>query len=142
MKILKYIKYLFVVLLFLEFITHSYINFTIGKPFIDVVNLVIILLIISLIIEKRFFTIILILYAVSICILNFSPVFLSEKIVEKLYYNLFFGRDLSSFVRNNIINFYWLVNPIMNLSFYLSGYILILEAPFRFGMFWKKNINE
>lgn len=57
--------------------------------------------------------------------------FMSEKMAEKIYYDIFLGLELSSFIRSNIINKYWIVNPIMSLSFYLAGYIVFLEIPYR-----------
>lgn len=131
MKILFFFRYLFICLLFLQFISKSYINVSIDKFFIDFANLLSIILIVSLIIEKRVFSVILLLYALAIIILNFSPVFMSEKIAEKIYYDFFLGLELSSFIRLNITNTYWIVNPIMNLSFYLAGYIILLELPYR-----------
>jgi len=131
MKIFKFIRYLFIILLFLQFITHSYVNISIDKFFIDITNIIAIILIISLLIEKSIFSVILLLYAVAIGILNFSPMFMSEKMAEKIYYDIFLGLELSSYIRINIVNKYWIVNPIMNLSFYLAGYIIFLEIPFR-----------
>ncbi|PWW30924.1 hypothetical protein [Chryseobacterium sp. AG844] len=131
MKIFKFIRYLFIILLFLQFIAHSYVNISIDKFFIDITNIIAIILIISLLIEKSIFSVILLLYAVAICILNFSPMFMSEKMAEKIYYDIFLGLELSSYIRNNIVNKYWIVNPIMNLSFYFAGYIIFLEIPFR-----------
>ena len=131
MKIFKFIRYLFIILLFLQFIAHSYVNISIDKFFIDITNIITIILIISLLIEKSIFSVILLLYAVAICILNFSPMFMSEKMAEKIYYDIFLGLELSSYIRINVVNKYWIVNPIMNLSFYLAGYIIFLEIPFR-----------
>ena len=131
MKIFKFIRYLFIILLFLQFIAHSNVNISIDKFFIDITNIIAIILIISLLIEKNFFSVILLLYAIAICILNFSPMFMSEKMSEKIYYDIFLGLELSSYIRVNVINEYWIVNPIMNLSFYLAGYIIFLEIPFR-----------
>lgn len=131
MRIFKFIRYLFIILLFLQFIAHSYVNISIDKFFIDITNVIAIILIISLLIEKNIFSVILLLYAVLIYILNFSPMFMSEKMVEKIYYDIFLGLELSSYIRINVVNKYWIVNPIMNLSFYLAGYIIFLEIPFR-----------
>ncbi|KFF26490.1 hypothetical protein IW16_11555 [Chryseobacterium vrystaatense] len=131
MKIVYILRFIFIGLLFLDFIAHCYVNISINKFFIDSTNLIIILLIVSLLIEKSLFSVILFLYAVVVCLLNFSPMFMSEKAVEKIYYNMFLGLELSSYIRINISNKYWLVNPIMNLSFYLAGYIVFLEIPFR-----------
>lgn len=131
MKIIYILRFIFIGLLFLDFITHCYINISIDKFFIDFTNLVIILLIFSLLMEKNVFSLILFLYASTICVLNFSPMFMSEKTVEKIYYEVFVGLELSSYIRINVINKYWIVNPIMNLSFYLAGYIILLELPFR-----------
>lgn len=131
MKIIYILRFIFIGLLFLDFIAHCYVNISINKFFIDFTNLIIILLIVSLLIEKHLFSVILLLYALAVCVLNFSPMFMSEKTVEKIYYDMFLGLELSSYIRINVINKYWLVNPIMNLSFYLAGYIVLLEIPFR-----------
>lgn len=131
MIIIKFFKLLFVGLLFLELVMHFYININISKFVIDAKSLIIILLIISLIIEKPFFSVILLVYSFSTIILNFSPSLISGKAVEKIYYEIFLGTELSSYIRNNIKNIVWLLNVITNLSFYLSGYIIFLEIPFR-----------
>jgi len=131
MKIIRILRFIFIILLFLELITHSYININIGRFFIDYISLIIILLIISLSINKLIFSFILILYIILICLFTFSPMFISDNNLEKIYYSIFLGRELSSYIRLNIINIYWIVNPIMNLSFYLAGYIIFLEIPFR-----------
>ncbi|MBW3523072.1 hypothetical protein [Chryseobacterium sp. NKUCC03_KSP] len=131
MIIIKSFKLLFVGLLFLELVMHLCININISKFFIDPKSLIIILLIISLLIEKTFFSIILLLYSFSIIILNFSPLLISGKTVEKIYYEIFLGTELSSYVRNNVTNKFWLLSIITNLSFYLSGYIIFLEIPYR-----------
>lgn len=52
---IKFLRFTFIGLLFLELITHSYINLDIGKFFIDYKSIIIILLIISLSVEKMFF---------------------------------------------------------------------------------------
>ncbi len=131
MKIIRILRFIFIILLFLELIIHSYININIGRFLIDYISLIIILLIISLSIDKLIFSCILILYIILICLFIFSPMFISDDNLEKIYYSIFLGRELSSYIRLNIINIYWIVNPIMNLSFYLAGYIIFLEIPFR-----------
>lgn len=70
---------------------------------------------------------------------------MTERTVEKIYYEIFFGTNLSSYIRNNLVNTYWIVNPIQNLSFYLAGYIILLEIPYRQykkKLFPFKNCNE
>lgn len=141
MKIIIFFRLLFTGLLFLELIIHTYININIGKLFIDVNSLIIILLIISLLIERTFFSLILLIYSFSIIILNFSHTLISEKALEKIYYEIFLGTELSSYIRNNIKNKFWLVNPIMNLSFYIAGYIMIIEIPYRYFI-RKKSHNK
>jgi len=128
---MKIVKFIFIILLFLELVVHCYVNSDIGKNFIDYTWILTVLLIISLLIEKHLFSIILLVYALIIVVLNFSPMFMLEKNVEKIYHIVFLGPQLSSYIRNNITNLYWIVNPIMNLSFFLAGFIILLEIPYR-----------
>ncbi len=128
---MKIVKFIFIVLLFLELVVHCYVNIDIGKNFVDYTWILTVLLIVSLLIERHLFSVILLVYAFIIVILNFSPMFMLEKNVEKIYHIVFLGPQLSSYIRNNITNLYWIVNPIMNLSFFLAGFIILLEIPYR-----------
>lgn len=132
MKILKFFKLVFIGLLILELIIHLFIIIDIGKFFLDTKSLIITLLIISFLIEKHFFSVLLLLYSFCVIILSFSPMFISEKTVEKIYYELFLGGELSSYIRNNTMHNFWLVNILINFSYYLSGYIILFEIPSRF----------
>lgn len=127
MKILFSFRYLFVLLLFLDLVAHSNVNLSIGESFFDFKSLITIVLIIGLLLKNRVSAIVLLMYALVIFFFKFSPAFMPEKEVEKIYYNIFLGLELSSYVRMNILNVYWLVNPLMNLSFYLAGYIMLHE---------------
>lgn len=68
--------------------------------------------------------IVLLLYSAIVLYLLVFP-------TEYLYYKIYLGLDLSSFIRLNVVNIHILVNFIMNLSLYFSVYLLLFEIPYR-----------
>lgn len=76
--------------------------------------------------------IVLLLYSAIVLYLLVFP-------TEYLYYKIYLGLDLSSFIRLNVVNIHILVNFIMNLSLYFSVYLLLFEIPY--GMIKKHKIS-
>lgn len=114
-------------MLILNMISHSCTLIYIEKSILDVQNILSLCLILSFIFINSATTIFLIFHCINILLMTFFPKLFSES----AYFSVFIGLDLSSFVRMNFTNTYWIVNPIMNLSFYLAGYIIFLEIPYR-----------
>lgn len=125
--IVKLLRVIFIGVIILNIISHTYILISIQKSIFDIQNILSLLLILSFIFVNRTTTIFLVFYCFNILSMIFFPKLFSENI----YYSFFLGQNLSSYIRLNITNSYWIVNPIMNFSFYLAGYIIFLEIPFR-----------
>ncbi|SEH27491.1 hypothetical protein SAMN05421593_0330 [Chryseobacterium culicis] len=125
--IVKVLRVIFIGIITLNIISHNYILISIQKSIFDIQNILSLLLILSFIFVNRATTVFLIFYCFNILSMIFFPKLFSENI----YYTFFLGQNLSSYIRLNITNTYWIVNLIMNLSFYLVGYIIFLEIPFR-----------
>lgn len=134
-NIIKTIRIVFVGILILCLLLNVYNIIFLQKNILDIQNVLIIVLIFSLILEKKIFSLFLFFYSLIILLQTFFFNFFSENI----YYKIFLGLDLSSYVRLNVSNFYLLVNFIMNLSLFLSIYILLFEMPYRF---YFKNIKK
>lgn len=127
-NIIKTIRILFIGILILCLLLNVYNIIFLQKSILDSQNVLIILLIFSLILERKIFSICLFVYSLIILLQAFFP----NSFSESIYYKIFLGLDLSSYVRQNVANFYLLVNFIMNLSLFLSIYILLFEIPYRF----------
>lgn len=125
--IVKVLRMVFILIFFLNIISHSQVLITLQKNILDIQNILSLCLILSFIFVNRVTTFFLIFHCINIFSMTFFPKLFSES----AYFSVFIGLDLSSFVRMNITNTYWIVNPIMNLSFYLVGYIIFLEIPYR-----------
>lgn len=134
-NIIKTIRIIFVGILILCLLFNVYNIVFLQKNILDIQNILIIVLIFSLLLEKKIFSTFLFIYSLIILLQIFFPSSFSESI----YYKIFLGLDLSSYVRLNVANFYLLVNFIMNLSLFLSIYILLFEIPYRF---YFKNIKK
>jgi len=124
--IVKVLRVIFIGITTLNTISHTYILISIQKSIFDIQNILSLLLILSFIFVNKATTIFLVFYCFSILSMMFFPKLFSENI----YYSFFLGQNLSSYIRLNITNSYWIVNSIMNLSFYLAGYIIFFEIPF------------
>lgn len=125
--IVKILRVIFITILTLNIISHSRILISIQKNILDIQNILSLFLILSFIFINRLTTIFLIFYCINIL----SMILLPKLFSENIYYTFFLGQNLSSYIRLNITNTYWIVNSIMNLSFYLAGYIIFLEIPYR-----------
>lgn len=136
-NIIKVIKIIFVVVLILCLLLNGYNMISLQKNILEFQNILIILLIFSLLSEKKIFSLFLLGYSLMILLWMCFP----NSFSDNIYYKIFLGLDLSSFIRINIINFYLLVTFLMNFSLFLSIYILVFEIPFRFYFKNKKSNN-
>ncbi|HCN48621.1 MAG TPA: hypothetical protein DIT10_05935 [Chryseobacterium sp.] len=136
-KIIKAIRALFIGILVFCLLLNGYNMIFLQKSIFDFQNILIIMLILSLLSEKKIFSLFLLMYSLLILLGIFFP----DSFSESIYYKIFLGLDLSSFVRLNIINDHLLVSFLMNFSLFLSIYILFFEIPFRF-YFKYKNIEN
>lgn len=91
---------------------------------LSVKNILLAGLVIPLYCKHIISNIVLLLYSAIVLYLLVFP-------TEYLYYKIYLGLDLSSFIRLNVVNIHILVNFIMNLSLYFSVYLLLFEIPYR-----------
>jgi len=125
--IIKSLRIVFIFLLSLDMISHTCTLINIQKNIFDIQNVLSLCLILSFIFINKLTTIFLLFYFANIL----SMIFFHKLFSENIYHTFFLGINLSSFIRLNITKVYWVVTPIMNLSYYLAGYIILMEIPYR-----------